>query len=81
MSKFKVGDKIKILPSAEEDGVDCKVYYHIGRITELYNTSCRVFMDNSDLDNYTFPWAVSLRNISIAFEKGEQLFLWDDILE
>jgi len=80
-TKFKVGDKVKILPSAKSDGVSYYAYNKIGRIKEIGYGSCSVSMDNEEYSNGSFPWAVSLCNITPVLKKGEQLLLWDDLWE
>jgi len=83
-TKFKVGDKVRILPSAINGGVSEKAIGKIGTIV----AHCRgvyfeVIMDkNQDTGpNPHLPWAVYHDQIKLVIIKGQQLLLWEDIFE
>jgi len=81
MSKFKVGGKVKILPSAINDGVSSEAHNKTGKITAIGCDACSVFMDDKQYNNGSYGWAVSFCNIIPALEKGQQLLLWGDIFD
>jgi len=84
-TKFKVGDKVRILPSAVAGGVSKKAVGKMGRITK-YCANGRYFdvtmcRGQDSRPNAHLPWAVYPDQIKLAILPGQQLLLWDDVLE
>ena len=76
--KFKVGDRVKILPSATTVGVWASEVGKIGKITRIsgLGDSLLIKMDkNEEREGYT--WSVKSYQITIAKEIGQQLLLWE----
>lgn len=69
---FKIGDKVKILPSAAALGVkesEVGTTQTILRIESLYDI---VITDSDDGE-----WWVNKENITLAIKVGQQLLLWE----
>jgi len=80
-TSFAVGDKVRILPSAVDDGVHERAINKIGRIKEDCYSYYLVFMDKRERNNCGKSWAVTKCNLISAIKVGQQLLLWDDIFE
>jgi len=75
--KFKVGDKVKILPSAVDGGVSEKAVGKIGKIT-MYRRSGNYFLVIMDGGQDTgvipsSPWAVHSDQMEHVVVIGQQL--------
>lgn len=79
MSKFKVGDRVKILPSAEIIGVSEREIGKTVKIFQIFNSD-DIRINDSKGDDYGC-WSVTQNDIVSAIEVGQQLLLWDDIWE
>lgn len=69
---FKIGDKVKILPSAVALGVkesEVGTTQTILRIESLYDI---IITDSDDGE-----WWVDKENITLAIKVGQQLLLWE----
>uniref|UniRef100_A0A6M3XZR8 Uncharacterized protein n=1 Tax=viral metagenome TaxID=1070528 RepID=A0A6M3XZR8_9ZZZZ len=77
--KFKAGDKVRILPSAVNGGIDVRDIGKVGKIT-YYNDEYKYFLVKVDKSNYP-SWAVYPNQMTLAINPGYQLLLWDDIYE
>jgi len=73
--QFKVGDKVKILPSAVNGGVSEKDVGKIGEIIEYGNGYFDVMMDSgqSTGPNLDLPWAVYPNQMELVVTVGQQL--------
>lgn len=70
--KFKVGDKVRILPSAKSvDGVAAGAVNRTGKIRSVCPTYYAIVMD--DEPNDFLAWAVSEHCLVPAIEVGQQL--------
>ena len=82
-TKFKKGDKVRILPSAVDISVAEDEVGKTGVIT--YYASPKniiVFMDKIRKESYRrVSWNVYSSQIELVVVKGQQLLLWNDILE
>lgn len=79
MSKFKKGDKVRILPSAMDVSV---LEFAIGKtgVITRYSSSDSIIvrMDKSRrLDGYRDIWSVSSSQIEPVIKVGQQLLLWE----
>lgn len=79
MSKFKKGDKVRILPSAMDVSVLEVAIGKTGVITRYSSSdSIIVRMDKSRrLDGYRDIWSVSSSQIEPVIKVGQQLLLWE----
>lgn len=69
-TKFKVGDKVRILPSAMDINV---VESEIGKIGEIIRIDGPEFIIvNTDSDRYG-SWIVNNNDITLAIKRGQQL--------
>ena len=68
--KFKIGDKVKILPSATGVNVAKSEVGKIGVITEIYNRY-NIYVD-TDTRKFA-PWVVYEHDIAHVIKKGQQL--------
>ena len=75
MSKFKVGDKVKILPSSIEWSVPLSEVGKFGVIVSFPRSKdFRVYMDKPWLQfNARETWVVRSSHIEIAVKPGQQL--------
>jgi len=77
--KFKVGDKVKILPSAIEVGIHPIEFGKIGKIVKIDTSwgEVMVLMDKSStINNFTYQrkWYTKLIHIKPISETGQLLF-------
>lgn len=75
MSKFKIGDKVKILPSAVENGVARSSVGKIGRVAKLnkeHGYFC-VVMDDDGIIQPVNGWVVFPDEVELVVIKGQQL--------
>lgn len=82
-TKFKIGDKVRILPSAMNGGVSEKSVGKIAKITKYCAGGgyFDVIMDSGQdagLNNH-LPWAVYSDQIERVIIPGQQLLLWEDV--
>ena len=70
--KFKVGDKVKILPSAMIIGVSKREVGKVVNIRNIYNESDGILIADSRGGEYGC-WCVNSYDIALAFVKGQQL--------
>lgn len=81
--KFKIGDKVRILPSAVHIMVAKDEVGKTGIITH-YGTDkdIIVYMDEPrKVGNYRISWCVESSQIELVKVIGQQLLLWGDIFE
>lgn len=73
--KFKVGDRVRILPSAASDGVASRAFNKTGKIitTDYHHFIYAVYMDNEQYNNGGWEWVVSSCNLIPSIRKGQQL--------
>lgn len=71
MALFKVGDKVKILPSAVDIGVSERQIGKIVKINSINNLNSIMIGDSRG--NIYGDWCVSKENIALATEIGQQL--------
>ncbi|KKN73113.1 hypothetical protein LCGC14_0404220 [marine sediment metagenome] len=75
-SKFKVGDKVKILPSASNIGVNDAGIGKIGTVTDCSYMMqyIKVYMDERcKITGHRRDWAVSPKDIEPVIKVGQQL--------
>ena len=70
--KFKVGDKVKILPSAVVIGVLASEVGKVVKIRGIYNGIDGIMISDSRGDTYGC-WAVNYDDIAPVIVKGQQL--------
>ena len=81
-TKFKVGDKVRILPSADDVNVPPDEIGKTGVITDYYSSNdILVYMDKPRASGLRVDWVVHSSQIELAVVPGKQLLLWDDIWE
>jgi hypothetical protein len=73
MSKFKVGDKVRILPSAVAGGVDKTDVGKIGRITGWFEGGGYFTVVMNHWTTLVWSWAVYPNQMEHAVEIGAQL--------
>ena len=72
--KFKVGDKVKILSSATQIGVEKVDVGKDGVIISTGGSSALVYMDKvCSVRGYRCRWSVNISMIKLLPTKGEQL--------
>lgn len=76
--KFKIGDKVKILPSAVDGGVSRTEVGTIQTVIKIIDPAVPI-LDITSSDSGS--WWVYPDQIVPAIKVGQQLLLWDDILE
>ena len=76
ITKFKVGQKVKLLPSIVTRCISGSEIGKIGVITAI-NTFGTILVKT---DKYN-GWCVQEDNIVPAMIKGQQLLLWEDMYE
>lgn len=78
--KFKIGDKVRILPSAVNGGVSEHAVGKVGKIIEYRDAGgyFLVLMDKyTENNNPDLSWAVYSYQMEPAIKIGQQLLLWE----
>lgn len=73
---FKIGDKVKILPSAVDISVAESEVGKVGIIIEIISSS-RIYVD-TPTERFGF-WVVNEWDITPVVVIGQQLLLWEDL--
>ena len=76
--KFKVGDKVRILPSAVDIGVDESEVGEVVKIKKIEPDGLRI---SDSRGQGMICWYVSESDVAHVMKIGEQLLLWDDLWE
>ena len=77
--KFKIGDKVKILPLAVTVGVELEDVGKVGVITYIFFSACEhsgiavQMQEVCEARGYTPKWSVGYRMIMLMSAKNEQL--------
>jgi len=77
---FKIGDRVRILPSAIYGGVSEWAIGEIGTITR-YDSDVGYFCVLMDYVQKYGTWAVYPDQMEPAHKVGQQLLLWEDTYE
>ena len=72
--RYKVGQKVILLPSAVKDGI---FKSEIGKIAEITNIDKYSYFYN--IETNFASWVVNECNIVPAIVIGQQLLLWEDL--
>lgn len=79
-TKFKIGQKVKLLPSVVEVDVPEEEIGKTGEIIGQFGPFFLVHMDNPrEGINYRDTWNVDVYQIELARVVGQQLLLWEDV--
>lgn len=77
--KFKIGDRVRVLPSAVYIGVREREIDKVVEVRRIINLD-EIMIEDSRGSGYGC-WCVRRCDIIPFIKKGQQLLLWDDIFE
>ena len=79
--KFKIGDKVRILPSANFIGVLKSEIGKIVKITGISTFNTNDIMISDSRGDTHGCWCVNEYDIAPVIKVGQQLLLWEDMYE